>query len=783
MGIEQFFGNLAKMDIFKYNNAISLKFNKQIKCDYLYFDFNSVVYTVVSQVENELNYLLYEIILYANDLSPDINKKGYDIAKKWNYNIKLNNKVILISDFYDFTLSININVIIEQIKMYLLHIIKNLIFCDNLVKLYISFDGVPNMGKIIEQKKRRYNGTIISGLKRHIYQKEFPNLSLERQLYEKYKYGYDRINIIADNPLMQQIYKSLQDFYPEIKKICPKLKYFVISGPNTKGEGEKKIMEDIILYRTKGDYSIFSPDADLIILSIILHSLLLDMNITSNFSIIRYEQMTGNYGLINVNLFLENITKYINDRLIQKYELNYSRIYFDIAYIYTLFGNDFIPRIEAIDPRKDLLVLVDKYIETIEFHLHTYIDPYIIQFNNKNYSINFSKFIYFINKISLSEINMLRDKYIIKHFNYNKIKKLFGSNLFVKLKEYYKLSNIIFDFVIKNKKKNIDHSELINLLQNSLTITPTIDIFIDNFLKLEKNFIDYKNNNQNLENKIVYILDTLSKRDKLPSFKLNRINEPDPESIKIDMVNEKMVITDYDRELHMLERKLGKYRKMLNGDDIDLGRINIVIRNNRYHLFVDDINKENNRYYTEMFGSISKSSIIENYLTGIFWIFDFYINKNNMYSNMNNISTWFYPYHSSPLLYDIDLYLRKNNFILDRLNNIMNKTIRASVKYYNFMNTFEHKLYVTPINKNKYIPEEYEKFVKNSEFFPDINQIVDLIWNNKGQKYIDCRNVLYLNKCNLLTIPNIPFNKYMRDLYKLRQSKKEKLIYPFIKKK
>jgi hypothetical protein len=780
MGIEQFFGNLAKMELFKNNQAIALKFDKRIKCDFLYFDFNSIVYTVISQIETELNYLLYEIILYANSLSKEINSRAIDIAKKWNYKINLDNKIILISDFYNFTLNITIDTIIQNIRDYLKNVIQNMVECEKLIKIYISFDGVPNMGKIIEQKKRRYNGSILRGLHKKIYAEEFDNLSLERQLYEKYKYGFDRINIIADNPLMQQVYKNLQEFYSEIKTICPKLKYYIISGPNTKGEGEKKIMEDVILYKLAGNYSIFSPDADLIILSIILHSLLADLNVQTTFSIIRYEQMTGDHGLINVNLFLDNIKKYIEDRLTKKISLNFTKINFDIAFIYTFFGNDFVPRMEAIDARKDLLVLIDKYIETIEYHSQT-TDPYIIKPNGKNYSINYTKFIYFINKISLIEINMLRDKYITKNYNYNKIKKIFGSNLFLKLKEYLKLSNIIFDYV-KKIKNSSDIKDLIDQLSNALTLTDTIDIFISNFLRLEKNFVDiHEKPNSSLEEKLIFIVDVLSKKDKLPSFRLNRLFEQDPELIKISLLHEKMETSNYDREIYMLEKKMGKYKELLNGNDIELGKINISVKNNKYNLYISDINKETKNYYLELF---KESGSVEQYLTGIFWVFDFYVNKNNMHHNINHISTWFYPHHFAPLLYDVDVYLRTNKFILEKLNKIMITVSQHNqVNFVEFMNTFEHKLYVTPINKQKNIPEEYELFVKNEKMFPNITKIIDEIWNNRGKKYIDCRNVLYLNKCTLLTVPILPFNKFMKDLYKLRYNKKERIIYPFIKTK
>ena len=383
MGIEQFFNNLLKIDIFK-NNSIYLNLNNKIKCNYVYIDFNSIIYNVVTQIEEDLNYLLYELILHVYD-SQVVNQKAHSIAKKWNYAI-VNDKSILLEDYHKLMLTVNEDIIIENIKKYLKNLITTYFEISHLIKIYIAIDGIPTMSKIIEQKKRRYNGYILSGLKHKIFDNEYNNLSDKRKIYEKYKYGYDRNNLIAGSTLMQKIYINLLNLDLSVKD-------YIVSGPEENGEGEKKIMEDVVLNKNKGTYCIYSPDADVIILSIILHSLLLENKIDNTFKILRYDQITLTFNLIDINIFLDNIIKYIQSKT--TVNLDKIRLYLDISYIYTFFGNDFIPRIEAIDIKRDLILLIDIYIDALIINN----DPYIIKYsiNDNKYIINYSKLIYLIN--------------------------------------------------------------------------------------------------------------------------------------------------------------------------------------------------------------------------------------------------------------------------------------------------------------------------------------------------------------------------------------------------
>ena len=75
MGIESFFNTITKNKII----SESLLINEKIDCDYLYIDFNSIIYIVADILENDINYYLYSIIINKKDEKCILIEKKYDI--------------------------------------------------------------------------------------------------------------------------------------------------------------------------------------------------------------------------------------------------------------------------------------------------------------------------------------------------------------------------------------------------------------------------------------------------------------------------------------------------------------------------------------------------------------------------------------------------------------------------------------------------------------------------------------------------------------------------------
>ena len=63
MGIEKFFNSIARNKTIRLADGITLGLETKIDSEYIYIDFNSIIYTIATEIETELNYLLYEVII------------------------------------------------------------------------------------------------------------------------------------------------------------------------------------------------------------------------------------------------------------------------------------------------------------------------------------------------------------------------------------------------------------------------------------------------------------------------------------------------------------------------------------------------------------------------------------------------------------------------------------------------------------------------------------------------------------------------------------------------
>jgi 5'-3' exonuclease len=252
MGIIDFFTSLNKN---KYINkgSIIIDFKNIISCDYLYIDFNSIIYISINTIERELNYILYSVII------KNYSEEAILLSKKWSY--ELENSTIELYKNY-FTNELIHNFILNKIKQYILEII-NLCDKDNLKLIYFSIDGVPQMAKEVEQKKRRFNSYVISCLKKKIYEKYNNTLSENRQIYEKNKISFDGNKIISWTLLMNLIKKFIvsENINHDIKSCCKNLINIIVDDHNTYGEGEKKIVEHILKNNLQGKYTIYSKNS------------------------------------------------------------------------------------------------------------------------------------------------------------------------------------------------------------------------------------------------------------------------------------------------------------------------------------------------------------------------------------------------------------------------------------------------------------------------------------------------------------------------------------------
>jgi len=379
MGIERFFKSINSL----YSNKIIKPIHQNNSITHFYFDFNSVIHKNSQKVINHFNDLLLYSLIYKyseqSGMDKDIVLDEYNSIIK-NYNIKYT-----VDNFYLNIHKVDINNIISEL---IFNDIKNyLLFYPNCKLLYIGIDGVPSVGKMVEQQDRRYKGYIMS--------------KLSKILMEKYKYLLDNNNFDFTNIYNEYEYLKLKfsfdknlispqtDYMIEFINLLKKQNFglnVIISDFDEIGEGEKKIVKYIKKYNKKEDkIIIYSPDADMIIMSMIL---------PYHINILRHEQSDSRDDIIDI----QSIREVFNPVE-------------DIAYIFSVFGDDFIPKIEWVNVQHHLTKILAEYkklnIRIIENNSSALPNAYVPE---RNYKVNLRNLQEFFKSIKKLEYDFKKSR-------------------------------------------------------------------------------------------------------------------------------------------------------------------------------------------------------------------------------------------------------------------------------------------------------------------------------------------------------------------------------------
>lgn len=741
MGIEKFFNSIDKNSITNLDDNFTHKLKTQIDTEYLLIDFNSIVHITSVKVLIDMNYLLYQTIKQKIIGNSKVNKILKDYKLNFENDLTVDTlKNTLPSDKLD-------EMILGKVKEYVLNMLSNFVNSSKLKWVYIAIDGVPNKTKMIEQKKRRYMGAIINELKMQIFKKHEKEIinDKNRYTYEINKFTWSKINISPGTPFMYKLNEmlSVKNLEPIMKKICPHLQEYVFSGSTEFGEGEKKIVDYFNDKKKVMDtVTIYSPDSDMTLLCLLLS------NKIYNLFILRYNQQENNYDIVNILTLRKNLCNYIINALTVKnvdIKLNCDNIIDDIVFILTIFGNDFLPKIESISVRNDFTKIIDKYIKLLEDE-----KTYIIT-GDTTKTLNQRIFITLIKALHYKEGNNLQNIYINNHYqNYNKLKKLLGA-------ENDNFVTIMNDFLDKLRKfnKNVRN----NTISSQYWLSEQKQ-FIETLTKLTK--LQNYNNNEEFINEYVLNYTTNNKLPKVgvglikyskslnDSFYRNKLEK------MLDNIDETLKITKYDEEVFKLDNMLDDYAKKLNAVPLDLGYVGIDTKT--YTWKTEPIAKSTEKYYKNIFGVNMKNVniIIEEYIRGLVWVFNYY------YNQTNGANIWFYKFNNSPLLTQIYEYMHDitdDNYLV----NLQNSLNKYEVTMDNFFSENEHLMSVSPINLYpEIVPRQYANVINKIKYV-DINKIVNNIIIKEYPNEIDCRGVTFLNKCH---VTELHMNLSVMDSYK-----------------
>ena len=748
MGVLELFGTLIKNDIT--SASILSNFTDKMEINHLFLDYNSIIHVSSQKIIADVNVFLQIVLksLYANRAPSNIalteNFEKYDmvhIQKKITQNT---DPELVIKMFHEhFSEKYLDKLIITLVINTVLFIIRT--YCHNktIQTLLLAIDGVPSKGKMVEQKQRRYLGAITETYKLKILSKYKDYLSDQPNyiyLATKNSIKWSRNKITPGTGFMHKLvnYLNSDTIQSKMKINRPKME-IIISDMYEIGEGEKKIVNYINNYlsNTKESIMIYSPDADVILLCMLLP--------VNKLYMLRYNQQismesgSNIYDLIDIRLLKSNISFYINNNPnSSKEEFDIDRINYDLVCISTLFGNDFVPKIETLNVKKGFQNIMDAYLKTLLDLKHK--GYYLVKIGSTTdkYRINFT-FLKHIIKALLPEEddfiknNNLYTQYItigqIKHvFDYMEI----NSGNLVSTYNEFRQEYETLKHTIKQNGGNLSYFE-------------TNDRFMNSLKKAVNVILDGQNvNTSYLSNKDM--IKTLKKYyHKNRDFPRLNINLNTWAHSIGDYVHKKKVkdleMNDYKKEIYKFDNMLDEYYIKLNAQPLDLTKSKI---NNYYSTYfgVPLFNKNND--LTE-----EASQVIYDYLEGMVWVFEYYFN------DMTYINRWFYKHERAPLLRHLYMFL--NNINIEYFNDIYTELEKYQVKdLENYFNPVEQLIYVSPMTDDiiKLLPSNYQKYLASNtldpflaNYFIDINRIVNRMWQEKISCDVDCHSIIYFNKC------------------------------------
>ena len=723
MTVLQFFNTIKR---FAYTKDCIHVINDPINIKYFFIDFNSLIHTSKNDILKNLNNQFEKKISIDNN---------FNEAKINNIKIELEKQI---------------NHLIQDSTMkYVSNIIKTAIV--KLDTIYIAIDGVPSIAKMIEQKKRRFMGKLMEIIELKLVEKYKQELSSQktkmgfpnRYLFEKYKIRWTSSHISPGTKFMIDFSKNLKSADYINQFINPRK--YIFSNFTSVGEGEKKILNYIIDKYPSEDVMIYSPDADVILLSMLLPN--------KNVYVIRHDDRTGKLLSVDINSLrrkLYDLFKlYYKGSKVNKIE-NYIR---DLILLLTFFGDDFVPKIESYGVKFHLIDLISAYTKGFDKHGNLTNNQII---NNKCLiSILFE-----LTQNSKEKI-ILVEKYLNDYYkSYGFIRQKFTEWC---IKKNINSSTILFPNIFKkciemynyiNKKFSLDKSQLITHIEkldkkNKLIIDILYNVFFDytgegvsgliNIIKRGQK-LPYMNLPIRKNNLVEYVrMESKGKPYNLLPLKIQQIQNKSTFDIMFFGI-EKMI----DIREHIPGINWNSYFEKSSRDLYQLGYVDIPSHENNYKF-------NTNKYADKMITIFKKyqfgnKDVIKQYLDGIMWTYNYY-NTNDL-----GMNSWFYDFRKAPLLTDIYNYLKKGYDI-----NKGSDTYKKTTVTNNYFTPYEQIAFITPMEDINTLPDNVITIFKKSNKFmkyikeknPDLEKLAKQIINYKKPSPLNCKDEMFFNRCTI----------------------------------
>ena len=805
MGIETFFSTIRHNKYFgKCVSERRKNIHKGKAITGLFLDFNAIIHTI--------SFLLIE----------DLNKEYLEILQKTTRpNFDKIKKNILINRLSKFTNNYDSNDMLSELIIYVVgdsinRLLKDTFISDKIIKMiYISIDGTPSKGKLIEQISRSYSSSFVHSMNHLILQKYKYEMNVMYKdynpyLFQKTKFQWTKYHIQPGTRFLGKLSHLLRDetFLKRVvlkdldSSLYTKVK---LSDFREVGEGEIKLLNYIkhcISHQIidKDDIiSIYSPDADLILLSS-----LIPLDYIENIILYRHADFKKkfDYWAVNIKKFkslLFNKLQNMTDNPIEMNLINLQRYIDDIVFIFSIFGDDFVPRIPSYHTSMHFEHILNCYVHILQDN------KYLV--DTENLIVNTNMFKELIRYLTIYENNAMIETNLNNTFeNFRKWDKRGLHDNLGKYDEYWMIilnKSIVCYNLIKNifQRRNTDEKKVNNqlkILENSHY--KYINILYKELIFQRPNRKLINNENKDLNINVEISKDESDLSDSIKFFKWYFIwyNQM-PRLRTLTLKNNNMLESETDNtnvtaKYEMVQKSFIKMKdssyfnwtkrlKKVENITDKLGFIDGLKCVSKYDLpyyyfsselhFGKEFERSKRIYYKHKLGVNNMYQLdqsIEKYLKGLMWVFYSYNSVNNPLMNF-----WTYNNHNGPLIQDIKKYIDQNNDY--NLNSFKEEYDSNSVKLSkNFFTPFHKILYTTPYEGIIQVLPEYQEILKSIYDRTNLEEILKRLgldrnvinksltifnrYNYPNMKYeaqkvfyheynnsVNCSEAMYISKC------------------------------------
>ncbi len=299
MGVPGFFAWLLRNKK-KAGSKKLISENISVKCKYLMLDTNCLLHPCVNNVLTK--YKEGELILDNNKpIREQLEEKIWELIE--NY----------------------INDMIEKVKPEI---------------LYVAIDGVAPIGKVLQQRQRRYRYLFDKSIKISNQEPVDIKTDIKPNGISEPEIPISSIELTPGTDYMERIHKSMEKY---MKKLGNRGLKYIYSSYHEEGEGEHKLLQYIKKNISENDgVIIYGLDADLLFLS-------LGIGVSHNVFIMREQQVFNNKE-VDLDDYPDYNYVEIKElhRLIQNLEISTP----DFIVLCYLIGNDFLPGMLTLDVKK-----------------------------------------------------------------------------------------------------------------------------------------------------------------------------------------------------------------------------------------------------------------------------------------------------------------------------------------------------------------------------------------------------------------------------------------------